>query len=153
PNGNTAAVTDSLGGRTEYMYDAANRMFMAQQTAATGPFPALDKRVDFDLNRAGLVEHIRRYSDLAETQRGFTTDFAYDCSGCPQRVTDIHHKRFSDGSTIAHFIYDRDAAGRIRTITDSEGVHNYTLDALGQILAVDHPAGGSQPDELYTYDA
>ncbi len=202
---------DSLGGMTEYQYDALDRMETVLQDSVTLPslrssdlglLPLTDsrvgsgrsgganslkrklrrrggagevdqvidyllpvrplrpiaqgtsvneKRVDLVYDDAGALRELHRIN-LAVPQGVADTFYDYDCGGCPSRLTEIHHRKASDGSTIHDIDLARDALGNILNTTDAEGPHAYTYDGLRRLLTADHPEGGDQPDEFYTYD-
>jgi RHS repeat-associated protein len=159
-NGNVTHVLDSLGGLTEYAYDALDRPVSATQTEPTPPSGAAgggyaniaDKRVDFNYNDAGLRTRTWRCADPDGLLPVAYTDFAYDCSGCPDRVTGIYHRRASDDGEIHDLEFVRDDLGNVLEIDDLEGFHGYGYDGLGRLLDATHPAAGDQPDEFYEYD-
>jgi len=146
---NVSRVHDSFGGLTEYEYDGLGRLVSIRQSG-DGVQP---KRVDRVLDAAGLVRELRRYADLDAQSPVTTTLFDYDCGGCPSRLASIEHRRAADDSVIHALAFDRSDAGDIVRMTDAEGVHDYTYDGARRLLSVDHPDGGAQPDESYTYDA
>ena len=147
-NGNVASVSDSLGGVTAYEYDALDRLKMITQSG-TG---VSEKRVDLEYDGASLLRTLRRFSDLNGTQGVANTFYDYDCGGCAGRLTQIHHRKASDNSVIHDLDFVRDAVGNITQMSDAEGLHTYTYDAIRQLLTATHPVGGPQPDEFYTYD-
>src|SRR5262249_36930477 len=49
--------------------------------------------------------------------------------------------------------FTRDAVGNIPQMTDAEGTHGYTYDALRRLLAATHSNTALQQNEFYTYDA
>lgn len=148
-NGNTTQVQDSLGGVTEYGYDGMDRLVRVTQSG-TGVQP---KRVDISYTPASLLAQLRRYSDLAGTQGVANTSYEYDCSGCPDRLTAIRHRKASDNSVIHDLTFARDPLGNITTMTDAEGTHTYLYDVIRRLTSAIHPPGGVQPNEFYTYDA
>ncbi len=145
---NIVAVTDSLGGKSEYQYDGAGRVTSLRQSGA-GVRP---KRLDVAYGSDSAVSELRRYADLAATLPVATTAFGGDCGSCPFALSEIVHRRSVDGSLIHRIAFDRDPAGLIVAATDLEGSHTYTYDGRQRLLAADHPAGGLQPDESYRYD-
>ena len=150
-SGNIIEVSDTLGGRTAYEYDALNRLVGVRQQSDT-PGAVNEKRVDIEYSGGGLPVEMRRYADLAGTMGVANTSFEYGCTGCAATLTGIRHQRAS-GALIHDIDFVRDATAAIVEMSDAEGVHTYSYDALRRLLAADHPAGAPQPDEAYTYDA
>lgn len=174
------SVADSYGGLTTYDYDDLDLLVSVQQRtgvaglgrdrapAASGglglsgmsmkvggggvPLGAggLERRVDFTYDDADLLRSMRRYADLGGTVPVTDTFLDYDCGGCPNTLTEIHHRR-ADASVLHDIDIVRDDSGRVTQITDAEGLHVYVNDGRGRILSVNH-VGGFQPDETYSYD-
>jgi len=111
------------------------------------------KRVDRVNDDAGLIRELRRYKDLIGSLPVTHTFFDYDCLGCPHRMSDIEHRNGVDNSVVHDIQIQRDPAGNISQFDDAEGTHDYTYDDVYRLTGADHPSGGSQPDEFYTYDA
>jgi RHS repeat-associated protein len=147
-SGNVEVVSDSLGGLTAYSHDGLDRLIRITQSG-TGVNP---KRVDLAYDGASLLRELRRFSDLAGTQGVANTSYGYDCGGCAGRLTSVHHRKASDGSTIHDLDFVRDVLGDIRQMTDAEGVHTYTYDLTRQLKTATHPTAGPQPNERYEYD-
>jgi RHS repeat-associated protein len=148
-NGNVTAVVDSLGGETRYEYDALDRLARVEQSPGAGIAP---KRVDLGHDGAGLLRTLARFADLGATHGVATTDYDYECGGCPLRLTSIDHRRATDGAVLHALDLVRDAAGNAIGTTDAEGGHAYAYDGLRRLLAADHPPGGAA-DETYAYDS
>lgn len=108
-----------------------------------------EKRVDLVYDNASLLN---RFANLSGTQAVANTVYSYDCGGCGNRLTGIHHRKASNSTVLHDLNFMRDSIGNITQITDAEGVHVYTYDAIWQLKAADQPAG-MQPDETYSYDA
>ncbi len=128
-SGNVAKVTDSAGGITEYEYNGLNQMTAAQQRGAG----VLEKRVEFEVNPAGLLLEIRRYADLAGTDPGPRTVFEYGCSSCITSLQTIRHLH-ADGSTLHEISMVRDERGRVVQRTDNSGVHDYLFDGRAWLI-------------------
>jgi RHS repeat-associated protein len=148
-NGNVTHVMDSLGGLTEYRYDALGRLASVRQSGAS----VNEKRVDLVYDDASALVEVRRFADLAGTQGSANTFYSYDCGACPSRLTGIHHRKASDNSVLHDIDLVRNELGDILQMTDVQGLHTYTYDGLRCLLVADHPAAGVQPDETYRYDA
>jgi uncharacterized repeat protein (TIGR01451 family) len=56
------------------------------------------------------------------------------------------------GSELRRVDYAYDQRGLVDSITDGNGVHDYTYDARGQLTSADHPDGSGVADEAYSYD-
>lgn len=147
-NGNVTRVQDSLGGSTDYSYDALDRLSRVTQSG-TG---VNEKRVDMVYDEASFLRELRRFSNLAGTQGVANTFFDYDCGGCAGRVKSIHHRKASNNAVVHDMDFTRDVLGNIVSATDAEGVHSYTYDALRQLKTVVHNQSGVQLNELYSYD-
>ncbi len=147
-NGNVTSVGDSLGGLTRYQYDGLDRLDRITQTGTD----VNEKRVDLRYDDASLLRELHRFSNLAGTQGVANTFYDYDCGGCAGRLTQIHHRKASDGSVIHDLDFVRDTMGDIRQMTDAEGLHTYTYDDIRQRKTATHPMGGPQPNESYAYD-
>jgi len=57
------------------------------------------------------------------------------------------------GATLARSEYTYEPSGRRTSLTDLDGLHSYSYDALGRLTGVDNPAASPLADESYTYDA
>ena len=147
-NGNTSRVQDSIGGVADYSYDGLDRLTRVTQSGS-GVQP---KRVDMSYTSASLLMQIKRYSDLTGTQGVANTIYEYSCGGCPGRLTAIRHRKASNNSVIHDMTFTHDIVGNIVNSSDAEGSHSYVYDPVRRLLSATHPAGGAQPNELYTYD-
>ena len=147
-NGNVIRLADSLGGVTVYDWDALDRLTRVTQTGAD----ADGTRVDLTWSTGAIQEAIARFADEAGTIPVANTTFGYDCGACPTRLSAVSH-RLPDSTPLHEITITRDAASNVRTLIDAEGAHAYTVDGLRRLLAADHPDGGPQPDESYTWDA
>ncbi len=147
-NQNVTRVSDSLGGVTAYEYDELDRMISVRQDG-TG---VNEKRVDWVEDDAGLIRELRRYQDLIGTLPVTHTFFDYECRGCPHRMSVIEHRKATDNSTVHDIQINRDPVGNILQLVDAEGTHDYSYDDAYRLSSADHPDGGVQADEFYTYD-
>jgi RHS repeat-associated protein len=145
---NVTSVQDSLGGSTQYTYDALSRTTEIAQTG-TG---VSAKRVDLLYDPSSVTTELRRFADAGGTSAVARTVFQYDCGGCADRITGIQHLRSSDGATLDNLTYTLDPAGNVTSSNDVEGTHQYTYDADGQLLTANHAQTALQPNESYTYD-
>lgn len=147
-NGDVTEVRDSLGGITGYAYDPLDRLSRVTQSG----IGVQEKRVDMEYDTASLLKTIRRFGNLAGTEPVANTRYEYDCGGCPGRLTAIRHRKASDDSVIHDLTFTRDAVGNIIQMTDAEGTHVYTYDAIRRLLAATHSNPTIQSNEFYTYD-
>lgn len=148
-NGNVTRVQDSLGGITDYSYDALDRLSRVTQSGTD----VNEKRVDITYDKASFLREMRRFSNLAGTQGVANTSFDYDCGNCGGRINSIRHRKASDNSVIHDLSFQRDELGNISSATDAEGTHTYTYDAIRRLKAATHSKPALQPNEFYTYDA
>jgi RHS repeat-associated protein len=142
-NGNRTSMTDGAGS-TSYAYDEANRL-----TSATTPGPkTVGYRYDLDGNRTKLI-----YPDATAVTYTFnkvsqltslldwasrSTSYSYFADGAVKDVTNVN-------ATTATYAYDN--ARRLTSIVHKLGTsvidqRNYTLDPLGNVLAVGGGATG-----------
>jgi RHS repeat-associated protein len=131
----TPTATTGPGGTTSFGYDQHGRLDEVTD-AAGGTFS-----LGFD--------DADRLTSLTRPN-GVTDALAWD------RASGELASRVSTdaaGTTLAKAEYGYDAAGRRTSLTDLEGVHASSYDALGQLTGADHPAGSPVADESYTYDA
>ena len=149
-NGNLIQVADDIGGRTEYRYDAFDRIDSIRQSSSKGLIH--EKRVDIDHHPFGMVETVRRYADIGANTPVAQTTFSYDCGSCPSRISAIEHRRMLDNNIIEHLEFVRDDFGNILSRSDTEGDHIYAYDNMNRLTSADHPDGGLLPDESYHYD-
>ena len=86
--------------------------------------------------------------DTLTRSSGLVTEYGTTLGG---RIESIRTTA-ADGSVVEDTAYVWDATGRIDSITDLDGLHDYDWDDVGQLLAADHPAASGIPDEAYDYD-
>ncbi|MCA9217976.1 MAG: RHS repeat protein, partial [Planctomycetales bacterium] len=147
--GNVLSVIDSISGQsavtTTYAYDDLNRTTGISQSGAT----VSEKLVSFTYNSLGQYQSIRRFNDLNAQQLAVSTDYAYDDR---HRLTELVH---ADGNaaTLAFYRYTLDAASRIRSIADIDGLTTYNYDTRDQLTGAQRAASDSRGDENYSYDA
>ncbi len=149
-NGNVVAVTDSSGGLTEYEYDALDRRSAVRQSSVGGIVN--NKLVDIAWNDSSTVASLHRFSDLTRSHGVVNTDFEYQISGQPRRLSGIRHRRASDQTILDEMTLGRDLLGQITSITNLEGNHAFGHDGLGRLLSATHPATSMSPTEFYSYD-
>lgn len=146
-NGQLERVADSLGGVTSYTHDAVGALATILQTGVG----VSTKRVDFLRDQEHRISRIERSSDAAGATLVASTEVLHDTAGDATRRSGLHHR--GPGGQPLHLIdLVRDDAANVLQMSDAEGTHTYVHDALGQILSADHPAGGPQPDETYSFD-
>lgn len=159
-NGNVTFVSDSFGGVSQYSYDFRNSVTSISQFAADPTFlvpgaiasSVVERTIDLEYGLGGLLRTVRRYNDLDRLQLGPQTSYVYDCDGCPTRVSSIDHRDPITDTSLHAMAFVRDARGDVLSATDAEGTHSYSYDGMRRLLAVDHPSGGPQEDEFYSYD-
>ncbi|MEE4638059.1 MAG: putative Ig domain-containing protein [Wenzhouxiangella sp.] len=146
-NGNVTEVRDFAGGTTRYEYDAFD-----QVTAISQSGPGInDKRVEFELNPAGLVTMIRRYGDLDGQVPGPTTLVEYACASCPFEVNRIEHRR-PDGGLIHAMSFTRNDIGLITQAVDAQGTHDFVYNGRGWLVSASHPPLAGFNDGTITWD-
>ena len=146
-NGNVTQVTDFAGGLTVYEYDAFDQLIAISQSGSG----INDKRVEFDLNRIGLVTGIRRYADLDGLVPGPTTIVEYACESCPFEVNRIEHRR-PDGTTIHEMVFNRNDIGLVTQIVDAQGTHDFFYDGRGWLASASHPSLAGFNSGAYSWD-
>jgi len=127
----TLAVVDTGGRRTEYVYDAANRL----------------ERVDYPEGTSESYTYDWRGNVLTHEDRaGYVTRYQYDLAGQLVGVT------YADGTPDAGLVsYAYDAAGRTVAITDPLGYTTvYTYDNASRPVQVTAPLSRTM---TYEYDA
>ncbi|MEN1728162.1 MAG: RHS repeat-associated core domain-containing protein [Pseudomonadota bacterium] len=147
-NGNTASVSDSLGGLTEYEYDGINRMTSVRQSG-TGVLP---KRVDFESTSTGLPLVVSRYADLAGTVAGPVTEYTYACDSCPEQLMRIEHRQ-PGGALIDAIDYERNVLSQVLAMEDEVGRHEFVFDGRGWLSEQSHPPASGIPSGSISWDA
>jgi len=147
-NGNVIEVVDSMGGTVVYEYDGVDRLTAVSQSG-TGINP---KRVSFEYNKAGLIQNMRRFADLAGTVAGPITSLGYTCPSCPTEPMLIDHRR-PDNAAIHALQFGRNANGEIIELTDAQGVHQFVYDGRGWLVDAAHPGVPGLTGGSYLYDA
>jgi RHS repeat-associated protein len=131
PHGLLASVTDPLGRKTTYTYDALDRLTAVTQGADT-PLAATTRR---EYDAAGNVT-------ATVDADGHRTEITYDALG---RVLSV---KGPDGGVTS---YSHDAAGNVTSVTDPLGHKTtYAYDTRNHPLTVTDPAGNAT---TYRYDA
>ncbi|MGY6588830.1 MAG: putative Ig domain-containing protein [Wenzhouxiangella sp.] len=147
-NGNTRLVTDSLGGQASHEYDGINRM-TAVVYSGTGVNP---KRIEFDSNRNGLVEQVRRFASLDDSVPGPVSEINYVCPSCASQTSRITHRR-PDTTVIHDLQFQRDGNGEIAQLIDTHGAHQFIYDGRGWLVESTHPPLAGLSSGATTYDA
>jgi RHS repeat-associated protein len=147
--GNTALVTDSLGGRIVYEHDERGLVSVISQDGTE----VVSKRVEFAYDLAGNLRGLSRYTGETPSQPDVVTSFDFSCRGCLDGLDGVRHQKGIDGTVIHDIQLVRDASGDIIAINDAEGNHEYTYDNRRQLIRADHPSNGIQPQEYYQYDS
>ena len=147
-NGNTTLISDSLGGQVSHEYDGLNRMTVAIYSGA-GVNP---KRVEFDTNRNGLVEQVRRFASLDNSVPGPVTEISYACPSCASQTAGITHRR-PDTTLIHDLQYVRNGNGEIVELIDTHGAHQFIYDGRGWLVESTHPALPGLTSGATAYDA
>ena len=125
---NRTQLSDSLGGVTQFGYDAAKRLIQLIT-------PANDT--------IGLAHDAAGRPDLITFPNTLNTDFQYDLQG---RLSDLIHIR---GITeLARFGYIYNAVGNILSVTELAQTRNFSYDDLQRLTS----GGTVAAPESYTYD-
>ena len=146
-NGNVIEVTDSMGGLTQYEYDAFDQLVAISQSG-TG---VNEKRVEFDLNPHGLVKAMRRFGDLDGNIPGPRTEVEYACESCGANVSRIEHFR-PDGTSIHEISFNRNGIGLVTQMMDAEGTHDFVYDGRGWLVSANHPPIAGLNSGTYSWD-
>jgi len=133
-NGNRKKMTDIEDGVTTYYYTALN--LLDYMTNPSGK--VTDYSYD-DFGRRTSVQH----------HNGTVAELDYDDAG---RLLSLVNKL--NETAFASYVYTHDGVGNRDTMTDLDGLHDYTYDDLYRLTIADHP----QPqypdnDENFSYDA
>ena len=129
--GNKTAQINAESERTEYRYDALNRLMEIKDV--NGGFT----RFQYDRmgNRTKLIY-----------PNGVSTAYSYDSA---YRLLEIAHFG-RDTSLLAGYNYTYDKVGNRKTMTDARGTHTYHYDDLYRLTGVTYPEGRTQE---WNYDA
>lgn len=129
--GNILTKTTYQNTTTNYVYNAANRLVMLRNPEYT--------QVDYQYDPAGrLLSRV--------TANGARMTQVFDANGWLSKLSQYD----AAGALISESNYLRDRVGNVTTLTDTNGVTTYTLDALSRLRTVNNPATAN--DELFTYD-
>jgi len=143
-NSNQTSRTDRIAGTQvgsiDRTFDNRNRVASIRQNSGG----AVNRRVDFEYDKAGLFKGLTRFRDAAGQQQVAKTTYSYDAAARLQQI-----KHSSIDQVLATYDYTWDAADRITRIASPDGVANYTYDATDQLVGADHTI---QQDEAYAYD-
>ena len=142
PGGKRASMTDQLGHRLNYYYDARGRL----QTLT-------------DENGSNVVTYVYDTVGRLSTKtlgNGIYTTYGYDADG--QTLDVFNHN--ADSTTLSRFQYGYDSRGRRKTMTTTygtgdpragiAGMWTYNYDDDGQLIGWTTPNGRTVS---YTYDA
>lgn len=145
---------DTWGTSVTYTYDASgHRMTMTgpEEQLTTYSYDAADRLTQIAHAVIGTVIYTYDASGRrvgTALPNGTTVTYAYDGAA---HLLNIDHRR-SDGSPLLSLAYALDALGNRTSMTDDQGVHNYSYDAVYQLTAATHPDPTVNPNETYTYD-
>ena len=143
-HGHVTHVFDSLGGLTQYTYDALDRLVGIQQ--------GHDRQVDVDYQANGLVASVKRYSGPNLSVPDVTTRFEYGHGACPLDLTRILHLQGAGSTVLLDLGYVRHLNHGVQTLIEGATPAACTHDSLGRLLQIVEQ-GQSTPREFYTYDA
>ena len=149
-NLNRPASITSPAGTTSYTYDARNRLTLTTPAGTTTYlYNANDQLQQVEDWNADVTTYAYDAAGRLVTTtlpNGVVTTNAYDIAN---RLTGITHKK---GTVVLEsFAYTMDNVGNRLTMTDADGVANYTYDILDRISSVTYPSG-SPVSVAYTYD-
>jgi RHS repeat-associated protein len=147
------SVHDSLTGRTvSYTWDDLDRrtsLTLSGEAAIQYRYEARGLLEEVEGGPFGLTQFVwdgaERLSTI-EHPNGVTTSYAYDEV---DRITSIEH-RDPASAVLERFDAGYDARGRRTSVTDGDGIHEYTYDREDRVVRATHPL---IPDEEYVYDA
>ncbi|MEZ5552746.1 MAG: FG-GAP-like repeat-containing protein [Pseudomonadales bacterium] len=125
------SVTDPDAGVTGYEYDASGNVTGIDYPNGTSAVLTYDSR-----NRTARVTH------LAPDGTTVLADYLYDVDAAGNRVQVIE----TAGRTLD---YSYDVLNRLSSVTDGTSTSGYSYDAVGNIISIPLPGGGS---ETATYD-
>jgi RHS repeat-associated protein len=160
-NGNVSGLTESpvkwpfsTPWTVQYDYDFRDRLVRAASKMQQHSF-------SYSLSglRTQAIAEARYYSNPNPLEGGtridvpaIRTSYEYDCSACPDRLTAIRYRRFSDNSVLHDFAFQRDVVGNITSMVDRLGTHSFSYDPLRRLTSAIHPPSSTQPAESYNYD-
>ncbi|MFH1777866.1 MAG: RHS repeat protein, partial [Candidatus Omnitrophota bacterium] len=128
--GNRIALNYPDGiGTVNYNYDSLNRLIQINHNTDTATY-------EYDTSGRLIKKTL---------PNGVYTDYNYDSLN---RLIFMVNKK-SDDSVISSFGYTHDNAGNRKTMTTTEGVHDYTYDDIYRLKNATHPG---TPAEAYNYD-
>ena len=126
--GNRTLVQDSFGGTTTSVYDAANEL-TTRDFGGSGGAGSAYMGVTLTETPTHQLSTIARYSAPTGTGSLANTTFLYDAL---DRVTSIQHQNMS-GTSLASFLYNYDAAGRLTVQTADNVNMTFTYDNTNQL--------------------
>ena len=139
-------ISGQAGGRTEYDYDALNRVRSIRQSGS-GVTPKL---VDMVFDQLGQLSEISRYSDFVRGQLVARSRYQYDDL---KRLVSLQHGSALSPREFAFYDFEYDAASRITALTDRDGRTTYGYDRTDQLTAAYRGATDPRGSEAYGYDA
>ncbi|UJB16075.1 DUF6531 domain-containing protein [Xanthomonas translucens pv. undulosa] len=129
-NGNTTAVTDALGHKTQNDYDPLNRLASTLQDVGG---IAADTKFGYD-----ALDNLTKVTD----PKGLDTTYAYNGLGDLTKLT-------SPDTGVTNYTYD--SAGNRATQTDARNIKTtYSYDALNRLTKLAYPT--TSLNVSYTYD-
>ena len=137
----------------EYEYDSLNRLTRMNESNGTDIAYIYDDRGLLTSLNAGGGNVFTFANDSARkcVEQGFpngvTGTFSYDGVG---RIIGIDFDLSTGPFPLS---YEYDATGRVITMTDAAGNHDYRYDDIGQVISATHPNPATNPNETYVYDA
>lgn len=129
PNGKIASIADGNGNAISYTYDGLDRVIKTTWPDASYAADTYDAA-------GNVLTHRNRYGEV--------TAFTYD--ELNRKVTETPPS--GSGDSMKSYTYD--FAGRIKTVSDANGVFTYGYDTAGRMISVQRPDGKTIQ---YAYDA
>lgn len=145
------SVTDVFGRTISYAYDANNNrtsMSLGTVTGATYSYDALNRPTQVTDNTGASVTYSYDATNRLTTRtlpNGVATSYQYDGL---DSLTRLQHT--SGATTIADYLYQFDAAGRITQISEPTVARSYSYDQADRLTAMTSPG---LPNESYAYDS